>query len=137
VWSLDGESLGLLDPVAGLARGYELSSPGGATTGTGASGAKEHPWNFKIDVEARAAKDRSVTQQVMTTLQDMAKQKASRQAQIMQMRQQQQMQQQQQQMLQQQQQQQQQLAAKSESHSLAASARDRSAPVSTRGTPSE
>lgn len=75
IWSLDGEAIGELDPVHGLARGYAMSGGGGAAAATAATkGAdrREPEWRFHVDVATRSAHDRATTHQVLKSLETMA-----------------------------------------------------------------
>jgi hypothetical protein len=72
VWSLEGEPMGQLDPVTGLARGYELSTPGATSKLNESKKKAENEWHFRVDVAARSAQDRSSTHQVLMSLERMA-----------------------------------------------------------------
>ncbi len=96
VWSLQGEPMGKLDPVTGLAKGYEMSAPPipsatGAPASTTSSAASKKaaaaaaaaeqadPWLFRVDVASRAASDRASTHQVLKGLERMALEAAAHQ----------------------------------------------------------
>jgi len=79
VWSLTGESMGVLDPVVGLAKGYELSAPpsaqpvsSSAKAAAAANAAGTPAWRFRMDVATRAANDRAATHEVLKSLERMA-----------------------------------------------------------------
>lgn len=65
VWTLQGEPMGVLDSVQGLARGYAASS--------GLSIKGPQPlWNFTVNVAAREQRDRATTHIVLQDLESMA-----------------------------------------------------------------
>jgi len=79
VWSLTGEAMGTLDPVTGLAKGYELSAPPSAqpisakaAAAAAAAAASLPEWRFRVDVASRAARDRATTHGVLKELERMA-----------------------------------------------------------------
>ena len=70
IWSLQGEDMGVLDPVLGLARGYETAAPTGKSPSQSSS--DKHEWCFQVDVDSRTAQDRVTTHEVLKSLEGMA-----------------------------------------------------------------